>query len=128
MPDGMVDPHRQIAELEARIEELYGAAERCRRIMAAARVAIAAGGLLLMSVLLGLFRPGPMAFVAALATVLAGIVLLGSNRSTLDEIMARIKTHEARRARMIDGLGLQAAKHGPSTSRPPFSRKEQGSP
>jgi predicted aconitase with swiveling domain len=45
--------------------------------------------------------------VVAVTAVLAGIPLFGSNRSTLHEILAQVRAQEARRAQMIDGLGLQ---------------------
>ena len=109
----MPDLHQQIAELEAEIEELLGAAERCRKFTAAARVAIAAGGLLLLAVMLGLFRREPVTFIAALVAVLGGSILLGSNKSTLEEITATIKAHEARRARLINELGLHIVDRRP---------------
>ena len=109
----MSDLPEQIAELEAEIEELFEAAERCRKIMMAARVMIAAGGLLLMIIVFGLFRREPVTFVAALTAILGGMVLLGSNKSTLEEIMSLIKTHEARRAQLINALRFQVAAQRP---------------
>ena len=105
----MPDVPEQIAELEARIEELFGAAERCRKSIMAARVVMAAGGLLLMIIMLGLFRREPMAFITGLTAVLGGVVLLGSTKSTLNEIMASIRAHEARRAQLINALELEVA-------------------
>ena len=95
------------AELEARIEELFEAAERCQKVIMVARVAIAIGGLLLIFIVFGLLRREPIALVAGLTAVLGGVVLLGSNKSTLEEIMASIRAHEARRAQLINALGLQ---------------------
>jgi hypothetical protein len=105
----MADLHEQIAELEAEIEHLSGAAERCRNIIMAARLAIYAGGLLLATNMLGLVRLEPMMFIAVIIAVLGGIVLFGSNKTTLAEIGAAIKDHEAHRAELIDGLGLHLA-------------------
>jgi hypothetical protein len=45
--------------------------------------------------------------VIGIAAVLGSVALLGSNRRTLDEITAAIRTQEARRSEMIDGLELQ---------------------
>jgi hypothetical protein len=45
--------------------------------------------------------------VIGVAAVLGGLVLLGSNKTTLDELNAEIAEHEALRARMIDQLELQ---------------------
>jgi len=103
----MPDPQQQIAELEARIEDLFGAAERCRKILVIAWAAIGGGGALLSLLMLGLVRGDATAWIAGLAAVLAGIVLLGANHSTLVQITDRIKALEARRAQLIDGLDLR---------------------
>ena len=66
----MADLHEQIAELEAEIEHLSGAAQRCRSIIMAARLAISAGGLLLVTNMLGLVRLEPMMFIAAIVAAL----------------------------------------------------------
>jgi hypothetical protein len=100
-------PRQNVADLESEIERLSDAAERCRKIMMAARLAIAAGALLLVITAPDLFRVGPAALVAAISVVLSGIVVLGSNKSTRDELMAAIQVHEAQRAEVIDGLRLR---------------------
>ena len=111
---------RQIAQLEAHIEELSGAAERCRTIMLAARIAAGAGGLLLIADMLGLLRLQPAMFLASIAAILAGIVVYGSNRTTLNEIEATIRDRERRRDQLINGLGLQVA--GGAADRPVIPR------
>jgi len=123
----MPDLHQQITELEVQIEELFAAAEWCRKIMIAARMSITAGGLLLMIVMFKLFRVEPVAFVAAITAVLAGIVLFGSNRSTLEGIRATIRAHETRRAQLINELGLQVANHRrPALPSAPHPRSTEG--
>ena len=97
----------QIAELEAEIEELREAADRCRKIRSIARVAVVLGILLLSAMLLELPATGPVAFVIAITAILGGIALKGSNESTRDDLIARIRVHEAQRAEMIDGLELR---------------------
>src|SRR5215207_7695023 len=104
----MPDLHDEIAELEAEIDGLSGAAERCRKITLAAKAVITAGGLLLLIILTGLIQFGPAALVAAITAVLGGITLFGLNQSTRDQIIAQIKAHEARRAELIDGVELQS--------------------
>ena len=96
-----------IGQLEAEIERLHEAAERCRKIMRIARLVIALGAAALVTMLVGLLRFDPVAFVVAVTAVLAGIPLFGSNRSTMLEMLAHARALEARRAEMIDGLGLQ---------------------
>jgi hypothetical protein len=108
----MTDLHQQIVDLEAEIEELSHAAERCRKIMIVGRVAIAAGVLLLAALVIGLVRSEPMALIAAITASLAGIALFGSNRSTLQEIDRAVRAHEAHRAEMIDKMDLRAAQDG----------------
>jgi hypothetical protein len=108
----MSDLHQQIAELEAKIEELSDAAERCWKIGMAAKGMLGAGAVLFLILATGLFRLGPVTFVIALAAVLTGIALFGSNKRMRDEIMASIRAHEERRAEIIDALGLQAVDKG----------------
>ena len=103
----MSDLHGRIASLEGEIEGLAAAAERSRTIMKAAQVAIAAGALTLAAMTVGLLRFEPLAFVIGVAAVLAGIALYGSSRRTLDDTLASVRAHEARRAEMIDALGLE---------------------
>ena len=105
----MADLHEQIAELEAEIEHLTRAAERCRMIIMAARLVIYAGGLLLATNVIGLIRLEPMMFLVAIIAVLGGIVLFGSNKSTLGRSVAAIRDCEARRTQLIDRLGLHLA-------------------
>ena len=103
----MLDPHQKIADLEAEIDELADAAERCRKVIVLARVATGAGGLLLVVTLVGLFRSGPTALVLAITAVLGGLALFGSHTSTRDQILTKIRAREARRAQLIGELDLR---------------------
>jgi hypothetical protein len=103
----MSDPPQEIADLEAEIEALTQAAERCRKVIALSKVATGAGGLLLVLILTGLIRLGPMALILAITSGLGGLALFGSHTTTLNEIAARIRAHDARRAALIDALALQ---------------------
>ena len=98
---------RVIARLEARIEHLSARAERCRKVMRISRLAVAAGAVALLALVLGLIRFDSTVFVAALAAVLGGFPLAGSTKSTLEETLAALRATEERRAALIDGLGLQ---------------------
>jgi Na+-transporting methylmalonyl-CoA/oxaloacetate decarboxylase beta subunit len=104
----MPDPHQEIADLEAEIDALVDAAERCRKIIVLAKAAIATGGLLVVITLTGLIRFGPLALEIATTALLGGIALFGSHTSTRDQIMAKVRTHEARRAAVIGGIELQS--------------------
>ena len=84
----MPDPHQEIADLEAEIDELAHAAERCRKLMVLAKVATGAGGLLFALTLVGLVRSGPGAWVLVITAALGGLALFGSHTSTRDQITA----------------------------------------
>lgn len=104
---GSTDPCDQIAHLEDEIELLSDSARQCRKIALLAKAAMAIGMALLLEVLIGQFAQQAIVFVIGVAAVLGGLVLLGSNKTTLDELNAEIAEHEALRARMIDQLELQ---------------------
>ncbi len=103
----MPDPHQEIADLEAEIDELAAAAERCRKVIVLAKVATGAGALLLVVTLVGLFRSGPTALVLAITGVFGGLALFGSHTSTRDQITAKLGAREARRAQLISELDLR---------------------
>ena len=100
----MSNQHELIADLELEIDALRDEAERCRKIDIAARLAFALGCIILFTAFL---RSSAFALVIGIAAVLGSVALLGSNRRTRDEITAAIRTQEARRSEMIDGLELQ---------------------
>ena len=101
------DPADEISEIEARIEALAGIAERCRKFILASKIAIGGGFALLLVVILGLFGAGQAAALGSIALVLGGIVSLGSNLSTLRQIVAAIGEAEALRSRLIGGFELK---------------------
>jgi hypothetical protein len=102
----MPNQHEVIADLETEIDGLRDAAERCRKIDIAAKLAFALGCIILFTAFLW---SSAFALVIGIAAVLGSVALLGSNRRTRDEITAAIRTQEARRSEMIDGLELQDA-------------------
>ena len=65
------------------IEELDAKIESCRKFILASRIAMAAGGIVLAAMLVGAIRFDPGTMAAAVAAFLGGIVVWGSNRSTL---------------------------------------------
>jgi hypothetical protein len=108
----MNDLHQQIADLETEIDDLSEAAERCRKSMVVARVAIIAGVLLVGASLAGLVETDALVLVIGIAAALAGIGLLGSSRGSLEHITGRIRASEARRDEMIAGMSLQSVQDG----------------
>src|SRR5215813_10930926 len=89
------DPPDEISQIEARIEELAEVAESCRKFILASKAAIAGGVALLLVAILGLFGVGPLAALGSIALMLGGVVLLGSNVSTLRQTEAAISAAEA---------------------------------
>jgi len=96
----------RIARLEARIEELTQSIEGCRKIALASKGLIAAGVILLVIIIIGAIRPDLLALSAAIAAVLGGIVLFGSNNSTSKQKNAALRAAEAERADLIGKIGL----------------------
>jgi hypothetical protein len=109
---------KRIAWLEARTEELTRSLESCRKFMLASRLLIAAGAILILAVVFGVGRPDPLALVAAIAAVLGGIVLFGSNNSTWKQQNAALRAAEAERADLIRKIDLRVVDpvEGPSHS------------
>lgn len=100
------DPTDEISRIEARLEELAEAAERCRKFILASKAAIAGGVALLLATMLGLFF-GSTAALGSIALMLGGIVSLGSNVSTLRQTEAEIGAAEAVRSDLISGIDLR---------------------
>jgi len=107
------DPTDEIAEIEARIEELAEIAERCRRIVLASKAAIAVGVALLPIMMFGLFGSSQVAALGSIALVLGGIVSLGSNVSTLRQTESAISAAEVRRSDLIGRIDLRVVGDAP---------------
>lgn len=107
-------PH-EIVRLEAQIEALGAAIERCRKIALAARIAITAGALWFLLALLSILPFDPTFFVGALAATLGGVVLLGSNKTTWEETEAALERSEAARAALIGQMALRLVGETPTT-------------
>ena len=102
------DPAVQIPRLEAEIERLARVAESCRKVILAAKIAIALAALVLLVTILGLFRVDQLVTLAAIAAILGGIAAAGSNARTLHEAAGKIRAAEARRAELIGALPFSA--------------------
>jgi hypothetical protein len=90
-----------IARIEERIEELREGIARCRKLSVAAKLAIGVGAIWLVLTLLWLVPYVPFMAVGAMASVIGGIVLLGSNSTTWTEAEAALTASEAMRAEWI---------------------------
>jgi len=101
------NPVAEISRIEARLDELAEVAERCRKIILVSKAAIAGGVALLLVTILGLFGSNQVAAIGSIATVIGGIVSLGSNISTLRETMASMRAAEMLRSDLISRIDLR---------------------
>jgi hypothetical protein len=107
MTDG--DLRDQIARLESDIEQLADGLDRCRKAMLLSKVAIVAGGALMLVYFLGAIGFDPAILIGALAAVVGGIVVYGSNSTTAKQTMAAMKEAESQRAKLIDMIDFGTA-------------------
>jgi hypothetical protein len=96
-----------IARIEAHIEELAEAIERCRKFALAAKIIIAAGIAWIALTLLLVVAYAPEAIIAAIAAVIIGVVLLGSNKTTWTQTETAMHASEAMRADLIGRIELR---------------------
>jgi len=96
----------EIERLERRIEELSDAIERSRRLRLAGRISAVAGPALVAGFALGLVAYTPARMVVALALAIGGVVLMGSSRSSTEELERALRRAEAERIAAIDALDL----------------------
>ncbi len=108
----MDEPHDEIARLEAEIETLREQAERGRKVELGAKALVAFGFCSLAAILFGILRTDGVGLLMAIAAALAGIVLYGSNRSTLADIASRIDALEARRLETIRSIRFRVIEGG----------------
>jgi hypothetical protein len=108
------DSADEMSEIEAQIEALAEAAERCRKFILVSRAAIASGVGLLLVAMLGLFGAGQSAALGSIALMLGGIVSLGSNISTLRQTEAAISVAEVHRSDLISGIDLRTVRDAPA--------------
>jgi hypothetical protein len=101
-----VSVREQIARLEGKIEELADAVERCRKLGLFAHVLVIGGALWLFAGLFGIVYFGP-AMLGAITAILGGLVLGGSNRSTMQQSQAALAQAEARRNDLIGAIDLR---------------------
>jgi len=103
----------EISAIEARIEELAEVSERCRKIILASKIAIAAGLALLPVTILGLFGSGQVPALGSIALILGGIVSFGSNVSTLRQTADAISAAESLRSDLIGRIDLRVIGDAP---------------
>jgi hypothetical protein len=98
------DLRHQIVQLEVEIEQLAETLERCRKAMLISQLAIGAAVIWILAYLVGIVGPVPTAMVGAIAAVIGGVVVFGSNSSTSKRAAAAMKDAETLRAELIDKI------------------------
>jgi hypothetical protein len=110
---GHSDLREEIVRLEAEIDELTGVVERSWKVGLFAKMAVLAGALWLLASTVGAISLDPVALIGAIAAVIGGIVLFGSNTSTSKQAALGIKAAEARRAELIGRIELRPVGEAP---------------
>jgi hypothetical protein len=113
------DLREEIVRLEAEIDELTGVVERSWKVGLFAKMAVLAGAMWLLASTLGAISLDPVALIGAIAAVIGGIVVFGSNTSTSKQAALGIKAAEARRAELIGRIELRPVGEASDRSRAP---------
>ena len=96
----------EIERLEMRIEELREAIARSRRLRLVGLASAVIGPTLIAGFLVGLVDYSPTRVIVAFALAIGGMVLMGSSRSSTEELERALKQAEAERMAAIDALEL----------------------
>src|SRR3984885_5179608 len=96
----------EIERLEIRIEEFREAIARSRRLRLVGLASAVIGPALMVAFILGLVDYTPARVLVAFALAIGGMVLMGSSRSSTEELVRALKQAEAERMAAIDGLEL----------------------
>jgi hypothetical protein len=96
----------QIERLESQIEELREAIRRSRRYIIAGRAGTVIGAALLGCLMVGLLNFTPVRMIIGIALGVGGVVLMGSSRSSTEQLELTLKRTEAERIAAIDALEL----------------------
>jgi len=99
--DDRDDLREQILHIEAHIEELTDIIEGCRKIILFSKVAIAAGGILILATIIGAVVFDPTVLIGAIAAT-----------STLKQTMTDMKAAEAHRTELIGKMDLRVVGDG----------------
>ena len=106
------DLRDQISRIETDIEEYAITLEGCRKAMLLSKVAIAAGIAFLAANLLGAIWLNSVAVIGAMAAVIGGVVVFGSNLTTSRQATSAMAALERHRAELIDTINLRTIGEG----------------
>jgi hypothetical protein len=112
MDEDQADPREEIVRLEAEIEELAETIESCRKLILIAKGAMGIAALLIVAGLFNVVALDPALLIAAFGILLGGVVVFGSNISTLDQARTRTRAAEQRRSQLIGAMELRVVTGG----------------
>ena len=112
MDEDQGDPREAIVRLEAEIEELAETIESCRKLILIAKGAMGIAALLIVAGLFNVVTLDPALLIAAFGILLGGVVVFGSNISTLDQARTRTRAAEQRRSQLIGAMELRVVTGG----------------
>ena len=100
------DPQDEIVRLEERIEDLAAKIESCRKFILASRISVTGGTVVLAGMLFGAIHFDPAMMAGAVAALLGGIAVLGSNRSTAQQAAKELASTDSDRSALIEKMDL----------------------
>lgn len=101
------EPRDQIARLEAQIEDLTNAINRCRWFILLSQASMVGGGAWILALVFGVTTFTPAAMLCSIAAIIGGIVGFGSNTSTARQQAAAMRAAEAQRAELIGNIDFR---------------------
>jgi hypothetical protein len=101
------DIRGEIVRLEGEIEQLAETIESARKLILIAKGAMGVATLLIVGGLFGLINLDPAVLIGAFGVVLGGIVVFGSNASTLEQAKTTTQAAELRRSELIGRIDLR---------------------
>jgi hypothetical protein len=105
--DDYGDLREEIVRLEADIEKFAETIESCRKLILIAKCALALAALSILAALLGAITLDPAVLIGAFGIFLGGLVVFGSNTSTLEQAKAATRAAELRRSELIGQIDLR---------------------
>jgi hypothetical protein len=106
-----LDHHDEIVRLEAHIHQLADRIESCRKFILTGWIVAAGGAVGLIATLAGAIQFDLSVMAIAMAGILGGIVIAGSNRSTAKEATDELIAAEATRSALIEQIDLRVISH-----------------
>jgi hypothetical protein len=101
------DLRGEIVRLEAEIERLAETIESARKLILLAKIAMGLAALAIVAALLGLVSLDPAVLIGAFGVLIGGVVVFGSNASTLEQAKTATKAAELRRSELIGRIDLR---------------------